>query len=285
MNMALSMHHQEEAAGGAEDAQEYAEQERQRVNPSMLDALQLESLVLNLDASLRVHARSHFFMWTQGLLQSLVPHDVLICALRGGDRPALRVDSFSTVVTDASIFTDLFLHDPSVAAARINEWKRRHYRPVVCEAARTSALCGGALARQLEQIGATQIIAHGGHDTDGEVTGIFIFACRSGRIGPTQMYIVQLVAPFLYAAWVRSRMEQTPAADRAAPAGVRALTAREQEILRWICLGKSNNEVGSILKISPLTVKNHVQKILRKLNVVNRTQAVGKALDARILGL
>lgn len=274
----------EEASGEAVDAQEHAHQERQRLNPSMLDALQLESLVLNLDASLRVHARSHYFMWTQGLLQSLVPHDVLICALRGGDPPALRVDSFSTMVADASVFTDLFLHDPSVAAALINEWKRRRYRPVVCEAARTSALCGGALARQLEQIAATQIIAHGCHDTDGEVTGMFIFACRSGRIGPTQMYIVQLVAPFLYAAWVRSRIEQNPAADRAAPAGVRALTAREQEILRWICLGKSNNEVGGILRISPLTVKNHVQKILRKLNVVNRTQAVGKALDARILG-
>ena len=35
--------------------------------------------------------------------------------------------------------------------------------------------------------------------------------------------------------------------------------------------------------LSPLTVKNHVQKILRKLNVVNRAQAVGKALDLRIL--
>ncbi|MEO8165670.1 MAG: transcriptional regulator EpsA, partial [Betaproteobacteria bacterium] len=31
------------------------------------------------------------------------------------------------------------------------------------------------------------------------------------------------------------------------------------------------------------TVKNHVQKILRKLDVVNRAQAVGKALELRIL--
>jgi DNA-binding CsgD family transcriptional regulator len=35
--------------------------------------------------------------------------------------------------------------------------------------------------------------------------------------------------------------------------------------------------------ISPLTVKNHVQKILRKLNAVNRTQAIGKAIELRIL--
>jgi DNA-binding CsgD family transcriptional regulator len=38
-----------------------------------------------------------------------------------------------------------------------------------------------------------------------------------------------------------------------------------------------------ILTISPLTVKNHVQKILRRLNVLNRAQAVGKALSLRIL--
>ena len=37
------------------------------------------------------------------------------------------------------------------------------------------------------------------------------------------------------------------------------------------------------LGISPLTVKNHVQKILRKLDVVNRAQAVGKALELRML--
>ena len=37
---------------------------------SATDFLQIESIVLNLDASLRVHARAHFFSWTQGLLQS-----------------------------------------------------------------------------------------------------------------------------------------------------------------------------------------------------------------------
>ena len=60
---------------------------------------------------------------------------------------------------------------------------------------------------------------------------------------------------------------------------------RELEILKWIYLGKSNFEIGAILKISPLTVKNHVQKILRKLDVLNRTQAVGKALALRVLNI
>ena len=67
------------------------------------------------------------------------------------------------------------------------------------------------------------------------------------------------------------------------PAKTGLLTPREQQILQWIYHGKSNIEIGMILDISPLTVKNHVQKTLRKLNVLNRTQAVGKALALRIV--
>src|SRR2546430_1889896 len=52
------------------------------------DFLQIESIVLNLDASLRVHARAHFFSWTQGLLQSLIRHELLICTLSLGKPPA-----------------------------------------------------------------------------------------------------------------------------------------------------------------------------------------------------
>src|ERR1700674_3428235 len=67
---------------------------------NVVSARQVESLMLNLDASLRVHARSHFFSWTQGLLQSLIRHEVLICALRDGKPLSFRVDSFSTTTPD-----------------------------------------------------------------------------------------------------------------------------------------------------------------------------------------
>jgi DNA-binding NarL/FixJ family response regulator len=61
------------------------------------------------------------------------------------------------------------------------------------------------------------------------------------------------------------------------------VTEREAEILTWVQKGKSNREIGRTLGISPLTVKNHVQKILRKLEVHNRTQAVAKAMRHGIL--
>jgi DNA-binding NarL/FixJ family response regulator len=51
------------------------------------------------------------------------------------------------------------------------------------------------------------------------------------------------------------------------------LTAREAQVLRHIALGLSNREIGLSLGISVETVKEHVQHILRKLGVSDRTQA------------
>lgn len=51
------------------------------------------------------------------------------------------------------------------------------------------------------------------------------------------------------------------------------LTARENQVLRHLAMGLSNKEIGKSLSISIETVKEHVQNILRKLKVVDRTQA------------
>ena len=51
------------------------------------------------------------------------------------------------------------------------------------------------------------------------------------------------------------------------------LTAREMQVLRHVALGLSNKEIAKSLTISVETVKEHVQNILRKLTVSDRTQA------------
>ena len=245
------------------------------------DFLQIESIVLNLDASLRVHARAHFFSWTQGLLQSLIRHELLICTLCLGKPPAFRADGFSMTTPDPATLSDIFLRDTSVVPALLKAWEERRYQPVVFDTS-NSSLGSGAFTREVERLGGTQLLVHGVHDADGRALTLFTFACRPGSVGPRQTYLAQLLAPALHAAWVRTQLSRTPSAVEKA-SGHSVLTVREQDILKWIYLGKSNFEIGAILKISPLTVKNHVQKILRKLNVVNRTQAIGKALELRIL--
>ena len=51
------------------------------------------------------------------------------------------------------------------------------------------------------------------------------------------------------------------------------LTQRETQVLRHLALGLSNKEIGKSLEISVETVKEHVQNILRKIVVSDRTQA------------
>jgi DNA-binding NarL/FixJ family response regulator len=61
--------------------------------------------------------------------------------------------------------------------------------------------------------------------------------------------------------------------DRPDPGDDVPLTNRETQVLKHIALGLSNKEIGSSLEISVETVKEHVQNILRKIGVVDRTQA------------
>lgn len=57
------------------------------------------------------------------------------------------------------------------------------------------------------------------------------------------------------------------------------LTNRETQVLRHISFGLKNREIGKSLGISVETVKEHVQNILRKLNVNDRTQAAVWAIQ------
>jgi len=55
---------------------------------------------------------------------------------------------------------------------------------------------------------------------------------------------------------------------------VSLLTPQESKVFQFLRLGQSNKQIATQLSISPYTVGKHIQNILRKLGVANRTQAV-----------
>ena len=67
--------------------------------------------------------------------------------------------------------------------------------------------------------------------------------------------------------------------------GGSALTTRELEVLKRIVAGRSNKEIASDLHISEATVKTHINSLLSKLNVSDRTQAATTALQRGIVHL
>ena len=72
---------------------------------------------------------------------------------------------------------------------------------------------------------------------------------------------------------------QGPARSEADQSALEALTPREREVFALLPAGLSNNELGHKLGIAPGTAKTHVERILNKLGVKDRTQAAVRAVE------
>jgi LuxR family transcriptional regulator, quorum-sensing system regulator CviR len=82
-----------------------------------------------------------------------------------------------------------------------------------------------------------------------------------------QSRLLEILLPHLNEILIRQGFSKAP-----------ELSAREQEVLQWATVGKSNWDVAQILNISERTVKFHLRNIYRKLEVNNRSHAVAEAL-------
>jgi DNA-binding NarL/FixJ family response regulator len=79
-------------------------------------------------------------------------------------------------------------------------------------------------------------------------------------------------------------MRRAVTEDRASPvlAAIKRLTPREREVLAALASGGSNKEIAIALGITPGTVKTHVERLIGKLGVRDRTQAAILAVEHRI---
>jgi DNA-binding NarL/FixJ family response regulator len=95
-----------------------------------------------------------------------------------------------------------------------------------------------------------------------------------------------LLAPVVTRRLIESYLAQSrgATADPDALRRLGALTPRENEVLRLVARGQTNAEIAGTLYVSETTVKTHVGRILTKLGLRDRVQAVIFAYEAGLVG-
>ena len=91
-----------------------------------------------------------------------------------------------------------------------------------------------------------------------------------------------LLSPSVTRRLIESFVREHPRTPESPP-GLEELTARELEILGLIARGLSNAEIAEQLVVSTTTVKTHVARVLSKLDLRDRVQAVVLAYEAGIV--
>ena len=91
-----------------------------------------------------------------------------------------------------------------------------------------------------------------------------------------------LLAPAVTRAVIEEFARHAPTAHAPAPE-LDELTAREREVLLLLCRGRSNHEIAADLVVSEATAKTHVARVLMKLGVRDRVQAVIFAYEAGLV--
>jgi DNA-binding NarL/FixJ family response regulator len=158
---------------------------------------------------------------------------------------------------------------------------------------------------EMDGIEATRLIAGGDGDGAPRVLMLTTFdldeyvydALRAGASGfllkdvPAEQLVegIRVIAEgeALLAPSVTKRLIQefsrTAATQRSAPASLDELTPRELEVFKLIARGMSNAEIAAELVVSETTVKTHVARVLMKLGIRDRVQAVVLAYESGVV--
>jgi DNA-binding NarL/FixJ family response regulator len=171
---------------------------------------------------------------------------------------------------------------------------RRTAPDVVLMDVRMPVLDGIAATRELTESGSpTRVLVLTTYDVDRHVydalaagaAGFLLKATPPDRLVDGIRTVAageSLLAPTLTRRLIEAYLEQ-PRPGSGESSEVRALTDRERQVLVLMARGLSNDDIAAQLVVAQATVKTHVNRVLAKLGVTSRVQAVVKAYEAGLV--
>jgi transcriptional regulator EpsA len=249
---------------------------------TLLTEEEAERFLRVVAGSLSITRHYQLLLWLNGELQQFVPHEILISAWGDFAKWNLKLDLVSRL--------------PGVRTAQLarcgidgllkrlhSQWVEAGRQPLLVKAAQLDGMrpdsCSCHVHSALSRM--RFVLVHGVRDARGGHESLYVAlgsgSFVKGRSRERFLSLVDLVTAqidFAFRQLAAYPLDESGAED---PDGERLdLSSREQEILDWVCRGGTNAEIATALEISPFTVKNHVQRIFRKIGVSNRTQAAAK---------
>jgi transcriptional regulator EpsA len=235
--------------------------------------------------------RSHFdlMLWLQGEMQEYLPHDILVAGWGSFEHKEIEFDIISPITGVRSRFAD---RESMTELLRglFEKWLHFKKRPYILKSGLNGFMPHGheksdTVNNALRSMHWSMV--HGIVDKRGKHECLYAAFSASKPPAENQLSVLAAVMPYIDTALrqITHLPKQVIMTVQDAGANVASrvdindlsgLSQRETEVLQWVAKGKTNIEIASILQISAFTVKNHMQRVLQKLNVNNRAQAVSK---------
>ncbi len=261
------------------------------------------------EASLRIREHGDLVQWLQGDVQNFLPHEVLIAAWGdfGSSNITFNILSLSPFLRKEGKYgsgspnpfgVSVCLESKQVTNRRCgafsflldmrDRWLGHRCRPYVALKSSTEddfaficQRCDRDAAMLLGSMKSS--LVHGFSDQRGKLECIYVFLSSKDLSDTVYRRSLRFFLPYLDHSLRQVSHHPAPVDDSGSTGtgkdetgDLSGLSQREVEIMEWVRIGKTNVEVAMILNISSFTVKNHLQRIFRKLDASNRAQAVEK---------
>ena len=263
---------------------------------STLSQPQMTRFLKVVQDSLAISRHQDLFNWLHDDIQHFIPHDILLTAWGDFSLGLVHLDivSYFSGVRTSEVDKNQLM--PALQDL-FQRWEASNRTPInLCLTEENGSLSfgkpdgefGSALALM------RSAMVQGMKDERGRHDCLYVALSANRRTTEEAISAFELLLPYMDAASrqvahlpvqfpdlpeIKAGIEEghdTANGAASSDAIPGKLSEREIEIMQWVCRGKTNGEIGQILDISFFTVKNHLQRIFRKLDVLNRAQAVSK---------
>jgi len=266
---------------------------KERRNPSTVDLTKFFTLIAEV-VSVRRHI--DLMRWLQGEVQQFLPHDILVAAWGDFHLGLIHYDVVSAMpgVRSENASTESIT---PLLIGLFDRWITQDRKPFALHAGDqgfhwAGSAHDGTITEAMRTMRSSLI--HGISDQRGRHDCLYVLFNTQAQRNRRERTALKFLLPYIDSALRQVELmphqyatikpavavapPDSPSDDPSAGSDS-VLSAREAEIMKWVAMGKTNSEIGSILNVSSFTVKNHMQRIFKKLDVFSRAQAVSAFMN------